>query len=532
MVDWITISSNSGNSGTTVITVTAATYDELTARTTSLVVNTVYTSLSGSVSISQEPRAVETVSVSPSTISVPKEGGTYTFNIISNGAWTISYPDEWMNLSQSAGTGNATITVDVAQNLILSGKTGNIEVSTRDNTAIVQVSQERNTGYINVEPSVLEFVYSGGSRAVIVGSNTDWTISNVPNWVSASTLSGTGNNVVTFTISDTPSSDRNVAIKFSVLDEDAYLTIRQSSTIPYLYFENSAITFDNAGGTQINRVNSNVQWEVLPNLTFEIISGGTVTWTSTWSYDIIYCSKNGNDYLSGSSISVQVNTGDILDFYGNNQAGGSFSGTTAVFKAKGNIMSIVNTTPDYLRNLFKSCTGLTDASELILPLSSLPNNYYYANMFEGCTSLTTAPSLPATTLSNNCYESMFAGCTSLTTAPSILPAPTINQECYLSMFDNCTSLTTAPVLPAKNLYYRCYKNMFRNCSSLTYIKCLAERGINGDSTYDWVSLNVPNTSDCIFVKSPNANVGNVNNTTYWKRGVSGILSNWTIIDGI
>ena len=34
-------------------------------------------------------------------------------------------------------------------------------------------------------------------------------------------------------------------------------------------------------------------------------------------------------------------------------------------------------------------------------------------MFQGCTSLTTVPSLPATTLANNCYNSMFYLCTKI-----------------------------------------------------------------------------------------------------------------------
>ena len=115
MVDWINISSNSGNSGTTVITVTASSYSELIERTTSLTVNTVNTSLSGTVNISQQPRGVVTVIVSPNSISAPVEGGVYTFNIISNGDWTITYPN-WTTLSQTAGTGNATITVTIGGN--------------------------------------------------------------------------------------------------------------------------------------------------------------------------------------------------------------------------------------------------------------------------------------------------------------------------------------------------------------------------------------------------------------------------------
>ena len=60
---------------------------------------------------------------------------------------------------------------------------------------------------------------------------------------------------------------------------------------------------------------------------------------------------------------------------------------------------------------------------------------------------------------------MFYGCTSLTTAPS-LPATTLAQDCYIAMFYNCTSLTTVPELPATTLASYCYQSMFYNCTSL------------------------------------------------------------------
>ena len=86
-------------------------------------------------------------------------------------------------------------------------------------------------------------------------------------------------------------------------------------------------------------------------------------------------------------------------------------------------------------------------------------------MFYGCTSLTTAPSLPATTLTNYCYNYMFYGCTSLTTAPS-LPATTLTDFCYTSMFYGCSNLTTAPSLPATTLASSCYNSMFRDCKKI------------------------------------------------------------------
>ena len=54
-------------------------------------------------------------------------------------------------------------------------------------------------------------------------------------------------------------------------------------------------------------------------------------------------------------------------------------------------------------------------------------------MFYNCESLSEAPSLPATTLANNCYNQMFYGCKLLTTAP-LLPATSLADYCYSSMF--------------------------------------------------------------------------------------------------
>ena len=114
-------------------------------------------------------------------------------------------------------------------------------------------------------------------------------------------------------------------------------------------------------------------------------------------------------------------------------------------------------------NMFYGCTSLATAPEL--PATTLTGTYCYSYMFKGCTSLTTAPELPATTLTADCYGYMFHGCTSLATAP-VLPATTLENYCYEHMFQNCTSLTAAPALPATTLANYCYNNMFNGCTSL------------------------------------------------------------------
>lgn len=166
-------------------------------------------------------------------------------------------------------------------------------------------------------------------------------------------------------------------------------------------------------------------------------------------------------------------------------------------------------------SMFNGCTSLVSAPEL--PATTLAD-YCYASMFYGCTSLTAAPKLPATTLSNSCYNTMFQGCTSLVTAPE-LPATTLAYNCYQYMFDGCRSLTTAPELPATTLVSSCYKYMFRGCSKLNYIKALFTTEPSSSYTNNWVT-GVSSTGT--FIKNSIA--------TWDVTGVNGIPSGWTVIE--
>ena len=226
-------------------------------------------------------------------------------------------------------------------------------------------------------------------------------------------------------------------------------------------------------------------------LTFNITSDGTINWTaddSSIAKTIDYKLNDGEwtsiaSNTGSSAPSITVTKGDKVQFRGNNTQYAtydswdynSFSDSTASFEIEGNIMSLIY--GDDFKNkltisstyafasLFRDCTKLVSAENLILPATTLAD-YCYSSMFDGCTKLTTAPALSATTLKKYCYFNMFNGCTSLTTAP-VLPATKLADNCYLQMFQNCTSLTTAPELPATTLAEACYQSMFNGCTSLT-----------------------------------------------------------------
>lgn len=262
-------------------------------------------------------------------------------------------------------------------------------------------------------------------------------------------------------------------------------------------------------------------------LTFEITNSGNIKWVkgASTSAKTIKYRKNEGEWTSITStdagVSISVSAGDEIQFKGDNNAYGqlnpssglsaaycnSFSGSTAGFKVKGNIMSLIDSESFASLDSFPSgsmvnfgflisyCSGLTDISEIVLPATSLTHSCYrslfsdcsgltttvgfklpadimgpycYTTMFARCTSLADTPALRATTLAERCYDSMFKGCTGLVNKPSnvgvsgtVMAASACSQ-----MFISCSNLEVAPELPADVLANDCYKLMFSACTSL------------------------------------------------------------------
>ena len=320
------------------------------------------------------------------------------------------------------------------------------------------------------------------------------------------------------------------------------------------FVKNAAATWNVAGNNGVP-TGWNVERE-FDGLTFTALENTTFSFSK---YGLSYSIDNQSTWttLSAGDSTPTVTAGSKVWWKGNYKGTsssnyGNFS-STGKFNVSGNIMSLMYgddfkdktdlTGSDYcFYRLFQNCSNLIDASDLVLPATTLASycyssmfdgctslksapkvlpattlaSYCYYRMFKNCTSLVTAPELPTTTLASNCYFAMFTGCTSLTTAPA-LPATTLANWCYYYMFQNCTSLTTAPVLPATTLVSGCYSCMFLNCSNLNYIKAMFTTTPGISCTESWVS-GVSSTGT--FVKNAAA--------TWDVTGTNGVPSGWTV----
>ena len=233
-------------------------------------------------------------------------------------------------------------------------------------------------------------------------------------------------------------------------------------------------------------------------LTFEILSAGTIGWTTkgttVGSRTIEYSINDGawtsisSPATAGSTEITGLQVGDKVRMRGNNSAYAAnkdnyatFSGSTAIFDVYGNIMSLTDgdnfsaatafTTAFTFCSLFKETTSIHSAENLMFPVLSLSASCYRA-MFSFCSNLTTAPKkLPATTLADYCYYYMFQNCP-ITNTPT-LPATSVLNYSYSYMFTGCSGITSAPVLPATSVSGFGYSNMFRDCTGLTEVPIIS-----------------------------------------------------------
>ena len=265
--------------------------------------------------------------------------------------------------------------------------------------------------------------------------------------------------------------------------------------------------------------------------TFIITSPGKVVWYNSYSNDstytrtLQYSLDGGSTWTSltsanNTSNGFDVVAGDVVMFKGSNQALSGrrtssanfynhFTNTTAGFIAEGNVMSLL-----YGDNFVGNDT-----------LPSTASGYTFGALFNGCTGMSDASNLiiPADVLLPYCYRNMFSGCR-LTTGVPKLPAMTLAEGCYTNMFINCLTLETAPELPARTLVTQCYDGMLymqHPAYNLRYIKCLATSKSASNCLRNFLNSNYVSSTG-VFVKYPGVS---------WPTGgSSGIPTGWTVIE--
>ena len=140
------------------------------------------------------------VSFDTATQEIDAQGGVIEMALTSNGDWTIETNANWVVVSPMSGQGNATLTITAESNTTGDTRSTEIKAVTKDNTAVLTLTQGVPQNYISVTPKEIMCGSEGGEFAVEVSSNIDWTVT-VPQWITCSQMEGSNNASVILTVS-------------------------------------------------------------------------------------------------------------------------------------------------------------------------------------------------------------------------------------------------------------------------------------------------------------------------------------------
>ena len=136
------------------------------------------------------------LTVNSSDMTFVAAGGTREFTFNTNKNWTITSDQSWLTLDKTSGepTKDAiSVKATCAENTAYTSRTANITISAGDLTQIIKVTQAAAVKVISLSVSTtsLSVAGQGGTASFTVTCNDNWTITDIPDYVTLSQTSGT-----------------------------------------------------------------------------------------------------------------------------------------------------------------------------------------------------------------------------------------------------------------------------------------------------------------------------------------------------
>lgn len=206
------------------------------------------------------------VALNKTTMEVVAEGETFEIALTSNGDWTATSGADWISVMPASGNGDATLTITIAGNDESESRSGDVTVTTKDNSVKLTVTQGARQNYLSINPPSIESVFEGGTYEVSVISNCDWTVNISVDWVTCSPTSGTNNGNVVFTvnpITDETNYGRETDVTIVSDQMDATLHILQKGLVSMpIEVDPTQVLFTYHGGSETVAVRCEGSWTV------------------------------------------------------------------------------------------------------------------------------------------------------------------------------------------------------------------------------------------------------------------------------
>lgn len=294
--------------------------------------------------------------ISPSSETVSSSMGSTTLSLTSNINWSVSDNVNWLDVSPSTGSDDATLNVSYDENTESSSRTATITAAGDGMTRTVSITQEGvvTSNYLTVSPSNKNVSASANSTTLSVESDLSWTVSVDVDWIIVSPLNGNGNSTVDLNYSEnTGTSPRTGTLTFEGGGITREVSIIQSGVAaePYLNITPLTQNVSASSGSSDFQISSNVSWSISDDSDWLFKSPkeglGDGTFTANYDQNISDDFRVATITISGGGISKSVvvnqsGANPYLNIIPENQDIGSSDDSTVIIISSNLTWNITN----------------------------------------------------------------------------------------------------------------------------------------------------------------------------------------------
>jgi len=167
----------------------------------------------------------ESLTMTPSSLTVPKAGGVYSVDVVSNTSWSVTYNESWIASIDTVGGrrpdtrpdsvskarfDTITMKVTLLSDVKLADDKAKVILTTMGGTS--KTLNITRSDKLTTTPASTVIPYEGGTSKQVVASNTSWTAEVNRDWASLSKYVGTENDTIDVTVeASTPQSKPDTA---------------------------------------------------------------------------------------------------------------------------------------------------------------------------------------------------------------------------------------------------------------------------------------------------------------------------------
>ena len=337
---WLTVSQLNGN-GNATLTITASNNASTSQRFATINVTQEGVAIGASIDITQNGKYLD---VSSQSLSFDDIASTKSFEIRADELWTIQNDNSWFSVSPSSGSNITTVDISVSENETEVSREGYLYVTMLDKTMSIKVSQNAKVFSAETDKTDITFSSSGEKKSVHITSNTSWTITNCPQWISLSKSEGKGNARVEITAQENPNTTERSATLYLQIDgktDKSAIIIQQHGKSFSL--TPSSLSFSDKSDSQTVTIETDGSWNATTSSPWISLSPHSASGESSLTITV---SENTTDAERNGS--VQVSVGDKTLSIMVNQKGKflTIANSLLTYTSKGGTISITVTTND------------------------------------------------------------------------------------------------------------------------------------------------------------------------------------------